>query len=180
MGVEQVSRQAGEVAQGLAQGRWVVGDPTVNENYIVFGDPIYAVGPGRVVSILTDLPENTPPTPPPASNPQTILGNHIIQDLGGGRFALYAHMQPNSIPAGIHLGSRLQWGQVIGRVGNAGNSTAPHLHLHVTDGPDAIASDGWPYVWRHGVAAAARVAGGRRMGSAAPRAALAAQRHRTA
>ena len=128
------------------QGRWVVGDPTVNENYIVFGDPIYAVAPGRVVSVLTDLPENTPPTPLADLNTQNALGNHIIQDLGGGRYALYAHMQPGSIPAGIGVGSRLARGQAIGRVGNTGSSTAPHLHFHISDGPDAVGSQGRPYV----------------------------------
>jgi len=130
-----------------AKGRWVVGDPSVNESYIVFGNPIHAVAPGRVVSIRADLPENTPPTPLADLNPRNALGNHIAQDLGGGRFALYAHMQPNSIPSGIRLGSRLKRGQVIGRVGNTGSSTAPHLHFHVTDGPDALVSDGRPYVF---------------------------------
>jgi hypothetical protein len=129
------------------QGRWVVGDPTVNENYIVFGDPIYAVAPGRVVSVLTDLPENTPPTPLADLNTQNALGNHIIQDLGGGRYALYAHMQPGSIPAGIRVGSRLARGEAIGRVGNTGSSTAPHLHFHISDGPDAVGSQGRPYVF---------------------------------
>jgi Peptidase family M23 len=128
-------------------GRWVVGDPTENENYIVFGDPIYAVAPGRVVSILATLPENTPPAPLANLNPQNALGNHIIEDLGDGRFALYAHMQPHSIPAGIRSGSRLARGQVIGRVGNTGSSSAPHLHFHITDGPDAVGSDGRPYVF---------------------------------
>jgi hypothetical protein len=130
-----------------AEARWVVGDPSKNESYIVFGDPIYAVAPGRVVSILTTLPENTPPTPLANLNPRNALGNHIVEDLGGGRFALYAHMQPNSIPAGIKLGSRLSRGEVIGAVGNTGSSTAPHLHFHISDGPDAVASDGRPYVF---------------------------------
>ena len=129
------------------QGRWMIGDPSKNESYPVFGDSIYAVAPGRVVSILTTLPENTPPTPFANLNPRTALGNHIIQDLGGGRYALYAHMQPNSIPAGIGLGTRLTTGQVIGRVGNTGSSTAPHLHFHVSDGPDAVGSQGVPYVF---------------------------------
>jgi murein DD-endopeptidase MepM/ murein hydrolase activator NlpD len=39
-------------------------------------------------------------------------------------------------------------GQVIARVGNTGPSGAPHLHLQVMDGPDLLASDGLPFVFR--------------------------------
>jgi len=56
-------------------------------------------------------------------------------------------MQPGSAPPGIGAGSLLRRGQVIGRVGNTGSSTAPHLHFHITDGPLAVGSEGRPYVF---------------------------------
>src|SRR4249919_1140467 len=34
----------------------------------------------------------------------------------------------------------------LGRVGNSGNTSAPHLHFHVMDGPSPLASHGLPYV----------------------------------
>ena len=37
-------------------------------------------------------------------------------------------------------------GQPLGLVGNTGNSSAPHLHFHVVDGPSPLASNGRPYV----------------------------------
>jgi murein DD-endopeptidase MepM/ murein hydrolase activator NlpD len=105
------------------------------------------VAPGRVVDVLTTLAENTPPTSLANLTPRTALGNHIVEDLGGGRFALYAHMQPGSVPPGIRAGSMLRRGQVIGRVGNTGSSTAPHLHFQITNGPRAVISEGRPYVF---------------------------------
>jgi murein DD-endopeptidase MepM/ murein hydrolase activator NlpD len=37
-------------------------------------------------------------------------------------------------------------GRVLGLVGNSGNSTEPHLHFHLSDGPESLASEGVPYV----------------------------------
>jgi murein DD-endopeptidase MepM/ murein hydrolase activator NlpD len=36
-------------------------------------------------------------------------------------------------------------GDILGLVGNSGNSIAPHLHVHVTDGPSPVGSNGLPY-----------------------------------
>lgn len=128
------------------QGRIYVGDWQDNENWVIFGDPIYSVSRGRVVETLDSMPENTPPTPASDLTPETALGNHVIVDMGDGRFALYAHMQPGSVT--VEKGDRVRPGQKLGQVGNTGSSTAPHLHFHVTDGPSAVASNGVPWVFR--------------------------------
>jgi murein DD-endopeptidase MepM/ murein hydrolase activator NlpD len=36
-------------------------------------------------------------------------------------------------------------GQVLGLVGNSGNSTEPHLHFHMSDGSSPLGSEGIPY-----------------------------------
>src|SRR5262249_14868499 len=53
------------------------------------------------------------------------------------------HMQPGSLR--VRAGDRVRRGQVLGLVGNTGNSVAPHLHFHVMDGPSALDSNGLPY-----------------------------------
>ena len=63
----------------------------------------------------------------------------------GGSYVLYAHMQPGSVT--VKPGDIVTRGEILGRVGNSGNSQAPHLHLHVTDGPLPMASNGLPYVF---------------------------------
>jgi murein DD-endopeptidase MepM/ murein hydrolase activator NlpD len=60
-------------------------------------------------------------------------------------FAFYAHMQPGSLR--VKLGEKVRRGQVLGLVGNSGNSTAPHLHFHVTDANSPLESEGLPYVF---------------------------------
>ena len=64
-------------------------------------------------------------------------------DLGNGRFALYAHLQPKSIK--VKAGDQVTRGQVLALVGNSGNSGAPHLHFHVMSGPSPLDSNGLPY-----------------------------------
>jgi len=48
----------------------------------------------------------------------------------------------------VKPGDQLKAGQVIGSVGNTGNSDAPHLHFHVMSTPDPLRSDGLPFVLR--------------------------------
>jgi murein DD-endopeptidase MepM/ murein hydrolase activator NlpD len=76
---------------------------------------------------------------------ETVGGNHIIMDLGGGRFAFYAHLQPGSLR--VKNGDKVRRGQVLGLVGNSGNSTEPHLHFHISDANSPLSSEGLPYVF---------------------------------
>jgi hypothetical protein len=126
------------------------GDPTRNDSYAVYGAQIVAAAPGRIVATRDGVPENTPPNPPPDIALDDLAGNFVNQDLGGGRFALYAHMQPGSLR--VKPGQQVHRGQVLGLVGNSGNSVQPHLHFQVMDGPGGtsnLAADGRPYVFDH-------------------------------
>jgi hypothetical protein len=121
------------------------GDPTLNESYFLFGADVLAAAPGRIVEAVDGLPENVPTQPLPPFQIETAAGNHIIEALDDGRFALYAHMQTGSVRGAV--GARVGRGQVLGLVGNTGNSTEPHLHFHVTDAPSVLLSNGLPYVF---------------------------------
>jgi hypothetical protein len=122
------------------------GDPSRNDCYFIFGEPVLAVAPGRVIATRIDVPENTPPIEPPVTTSEALLGNYVVETLGEHRFAVYAHLHTGSVR--VRVGEQLHRGQVLARVGNTGNSTEPHLHFHVTSGPSPVASDGVPYVFR--------------------------------
>ena len=108
---------------------------------------MFSATSGVVVSTRNDLPENTPPHPLPNLNVDNVLGNHVIVDIGDGRFATYAHLQPSSVQ--VSVGDRVHRGQQLGQVGNTGSSSAPHLHFHVTDSPagNGVLANGVPYVF---------------------------------
>jgi hypothetical protein len=113
------------------------------ESYTIFGKPVFAVADGVVAVAVTGLPEQTPGKYPTNISIEEADGNSIIEDIGGHHFALYAHMQSGSIR--LHRGDKVMRGQVIGLVGNSGNSVAPHLHFHVMSSELSLASNGLPY-----------------------------------
>ena len=59
------------------------------------------------------------------------FGNHVVLEVAPREFLFIAHLQPRSIRAAA--GDRVAAGDVIGRVGNSGNSSEPHVHVHLQD-----------------------------------------------
>jgi hypothetical protein len=74
-------------------------------------------------------------------DPARLAGNHVIMATAG-TYALYAHLAPGSVA--VTGGQRVGVGEVIGRVGHTGNSTAPHLHFHLMDSADPLRATGIP------------------------------------
>jgi hypothetical protein len=133
------------------QGNFYTGDKTKNESYLSYGSPVYAVADGTVTSTLDDMEANVPGILP-ASDPvlakkltvENIDGNHIIMDLGGGVYAMYAHFIKGSLL--VKPGDKVKKGQQIAKLGNTGNANAPHLHFQLMDGPSILDADAVPYV----------------------------------
>jgi len=123
--------------------RLASGDAQQNASYPQFGADAIAAADAKVVHVQDGMPEGTPGSFAPGVTATNADGNAVILDLGDGRFALYAHLQPGSIR--VREGDGVERGQVLGLVGNTGNSDAPHLHFHVMDGPSPLASNGVPY-----------------------------------
>ena len=124
------------------------GDPAKNANWAAYGAPVLAVADGRIVDLRDGIPENDPTSDTKAVpiNLETATGNHIVLDLGGGQFALYAHLKTASLR--VRIGDRVTRGQVLALVGNSGNADAPHLHFHVMSAASPLAAEGLPYVFR--------------------------------
>jgi hypothetical protein len=163
------------------------GRPKKNADALIYGIPIYSMTGGEVVSCWRLAPENPRPSvshPGRAGCSEVAddddddgsdaprmsaregsgctiprSGNHLTVLAPDGRTILYAHLQPDSIPAELCPKTerflrdardksgpfgfvpevyiepddrpKIKTGQFIGLVGNSGASTGPHLHLHV-------------------------------------------------
>ena len=120
-----------------------VGDPHKLSSYVSYGEPLVAVAAGTVVTTHDGNPNNPPPdNPTPPSAPE-LPGNRVILRVGPGVYITYAHMKPGSVR--VHAGERVSRGQLLGQLGNSGNSATPHLHLQVQV-TESFLSDGLPFV----------------------------------
>jgi biotin carboxyl carrier protein len=128
-------------------GKTFQGDDKDNKSYKIYGAEIHSVADGVVMEIKDGMPQNVPNADTHAVpiTLETIGGNHVIVDIGGGRYAFYAHMQPGSLR--VKVGDHVTTGQVLGLVGNTGNSSEPHLHFDICDASSMLACEGLPYAF---------------------------------
>lgn len=134
------------------QGAFYTGDKNQNSSYVDYGQPVYAVADGTVVGILDGVDANPPgiqPSQIPAEAAklkiQNADGNHVVLDLGGGVWAMYAHFQKGSLK--VKLGDKVKKGQELALLGNTGNANASHLHFQLMDSPDFLTANPLPYVF---------------------------------
>lgn len=103
--------------------------PAELDRYEIYGMAVVSPCAGEVVAARNDLPDLIPPE----SDPDNARGNHVIIDCGGFNVEL-AHLQRGGVA--VTAGQALAVGEMVGRVGNSGNTTEPHLHVHAVD-PEA-------------------------------------------
>jgi murein DD-endopeptidase MepM/ murein hydrolase activator NlpD len=109
-------------------------------DYAGFGLPVMAPADGRIVEVTDGYPDN-----PPGTNGDA---NHLVMDIGGGRYVVLGHLKQDS--ATVQVGDVVRRGQPLAAVGNNGNSSAPHLHLQVQDSPAGSNADRtYPMLFRN-------------------------------
>lgn len=127
--------------------------------FACFGEPVLAVGDGTVVATSSGQRDHRSRESWPAllwmlvaegfvrelGGVGFVLGNHVVVDHGDGTFAVYAHLQRGSVVPGV--GDPVRAGDRLGLVGNSGNTTEPHLHLHLMDRAVPTAAAGVPFRW---------------------------------
>jgi murein DD-endopeptidase MepM/ murein hydrolase activator NlpD len=130
------------------------------DDYYAYGRPVLAPAAGVVRATYDDQADG--PVGQWAFLRST--GNHLILEVAPAEFLFIAHLQRHSIV--VAPGDRVRAGQVIGRVGNSGNSSEPHVHLHLQDTPTPYLGEGIPFYFHNYLTGGVRVergmpAGGR-------------------
>ena len=126
------------------------GDFDDNADHHAYGADLLAVADGRIEAVTDGVPENVPGKRPTSITLDTRGGNLVILDIGDGRYVTYAHLIPGSLT--VRVGDRVERGDVLGKLGNSGNSDGPHLHFHVSEIVDpqnasGLNGNGLPFVF---------------------------------
>ncbi len=117
-------------------GRQNGGDRSSNKDYFCYGLPVLAPAPGTVTQVIDGIAENRPGERGKAG------GNGVVIDHGFGEYSALWHMIPGSVQ--VKTGDKVELGQQLGRVGNSGRSTGPHIHYQVSTGDSAGHGIGMP------------------------------------
>lgn len=133
--------------------------PATLSDYGVWGRDVLAMGDGVVVETGGRFPEARMSDPalftqdgyvtallleliPQIGWTNAVAGNYVVLDHRNGEFSVYCHLQEGSIQ--VEPGQSVSRGQVVARVGNTGNSGAPHLHFQLQDSADFFTANGLP------------------------------------
>lgn len=127
------------------------------EDYYCFDREVVAVAAGEVMAVQNERPDESSFLKQPGESPQDYndrsrafqlkfvktdvylaLGNYIVIRHSGDEYSCYAHLKQGSVR--VKKGDIVKQGQPIGKVGHSGNSTEPHLHFQINDGPDPLYS----------------------------------------
>lgn len=122
----------------------VTGDINILQNYPAYDQDLLAVSNGTVLKVIDEFDDLGIGKTLENMSLANLGGNYLLIDIGNGYTAFYAHLIKGT--AKVKKGDKVKRGQVIGKLGNSGNSTGPHLHFHIVKGTDPIADQGVPYV----------------------------------
>lgn len=144
------------------------GDGSRLTDYYAYGRDVLAVADGVVVEVVSDATEANDRLKQPGESEEDFekrtrleqnkllarsykapLGNYVVIRHAGGEFSHYAHLKEGSVR--VKAGDAVKRGQAIGQLGQTGNSTEPHLHFQLTNGPDPLYSRGVPILFKNAV-----------------------------
>ena len=109
-----------------------------NENHFCWNQPIYAPAAGKVVFVKDGVEDNAPGK----MNPSEAAGNYVVLEIGAEEYALMAHFRNGSVA--VKTDDAVKQGELLGRCGNSGNSSEPHLHFHLQTKPKFGEGEGLP------------------------------------
>jgi len=112
------------------------GDRHQNSGFACYNQPVLSDAPGIIAIVVDGIPEN----PVGQRNVYDQHGNYVVIDHQNGEYSLFAHFIPGSFK--VRPGMQVQAGVELGRCGNSGMSTLPHIHWQVMDNVNASIARG--------------------------------------
>ena len=128
--------------------------PEPAERFPGFGRPILAPVQGTVVRVHDAAPDHKAFRGLPsvgyaitqrrrlAAGWVELAGNHVMIEMREGPVVAVCHLQRGSVQ--VQLGQRVRMGETLGRCGNSGNTTEPHVHIQAMDRLDVVHASAGP------------------------------------
>lgn len=108
-------------------------------DYYIYDMPVLAVADGTVISVVNDQPESKIGT---AGQVKNAGGNQVVIQVAEKEFVFICHLRPGTI--NFKPGDKVIAGDEVGRTGNSGNSSEPHIHIHLQNSPKDQGGEGIP------------------------------------
>jgi hypothetical protein len=108
-------------------GKTHAGDGSRLEDHYCYGLPVLAPAEGKVVAVLGDMPDQ----PVGVGGGVPAGGNQVVLEVAPKQFLFLCHLARGTIT--VNAGDQVTQGQPLAKVGNSGNTSQPHLHIHLQD-----------------------------------------------
>jgi murein DD-endopeptidase MepM/ murein hydrolase activator NlpD len=116
-----------------------VGDGRSVTSFHAYDRPVYAPAGGRVIEVH----DGEPDAQPGRAEPWRRGGNYIVLEIAPRQYLFLVHLRAGTIR--IQPGDDVERGDLVAHIGNSGNTSEPHLHLHVQDTPRPGDGQGVPF-----------------------------------
>jgi len=100
-------------------------------DFYSYEEPVYAPANGKITEVVDSLTSDIFGEP----DTENLGGNYVILDIGQGKYFYVGHLMKGTIP--VNEGRMVNKGDILGYIGNSGNTSFPHLHMHVQNKPVA-------------------------------------------
>lgn len=102
-------------------------DGARNDDFYAWSEPVLAPVNGEIIDVVDGFPDNDPGV----RDEENAAGNHVTIRTDDNLYVFLAHFRRDSIT--VRPGEKVRQGQQLGACGNSGNSSYPHIHMHVQD-----------------------------------------------
>lgn len=112
------------------------------QDYYSWGQPVLSPTSGVVRTVHDGELDNSIGN----SDKQNAFGNYVVIEAGPNEFVYLAHLKKETVA--VKAGDQVTAGQLLGKCGNSGNSTGPHIHMHVQNQLKPYFGDGQNIVFK--------------------------------
>jgi hypothetical protein len=122
------------------------GDSSKLTSYFIYGQTVLAPANGVVINTADTFPD-MPVGVLGGGGIQNPTGNHLVIQVAPKEYLFLCHLQPHSLK--VKKGDTVQQGQELGLVGNSGNTSEPHIHIHLQSTTMLAFGEGIPLEFHH-------------------------------